>query len=237
MIVEVLRVSGNLLRVARRIRPTHILMPDFETVLRNAPALVWLRAGGARVVLRLGNAPSPGRFYERLWRHGIARLVDRFVVNSDFTRRELIAVGIDRGQDSDDCQHAARGVQTASRPLPPRDSGRVIFVGQIIPEKGLDLLLDAVALVRARGLDATLDVVGAIDGWESPTYGGHRAAIRERAARADLAGAVRFLGWREEVPGLLRRASRCTVVRAGPSSAKRSATSCSRRRCPGRRRW
>jgi glycosyltransferase involved in cell wall biosynthesis len=207
MIVEVLRVSGNLLRVARRIGPTHIFMPDFETVLRNAPALVWLRAGGARVVLRLGNAPSPGGFYERLWRHGIARLVDRFVVNSDFTRRALLAVGIDEGRIQMIANMPARRPNgVAAAPVAPIP-GRLIFVGQIIPEKGLDLLLDALALVRARGLDATLDVVGALDGWESPTYAGHRAAIRERARRDDLAGAVRFLGWREDVPDLLRRAS------------------------------
>ena len=48
--------------------------------------------------------------------------------------------------------------------------GRVIFVGQIIPEKGVDLLLDALAMVRGRGVDATLDVVGDMDGWEAPAY-------------------------------------------------------------------
>ena len=59
--------------------------------------------------------------------------------------------------------------------------GRVIFVGQIIPEKGLDLLLDAVAILRARGVDATLDVVGEMDGWEAPSYRGHRT--RSESAR------------------------------------------------------
>ena len=88
-----------------------------------------------------------------------------------------------------------------------RVPGRIIFVGQIIPEKGLDVLLDAVALLRARGVEATLDVIGDMDGWESPVYHGHRAALRARAARADLDGAVNFLGWREDVPALMSRAS------------------------------
>jgi glycosyltransferase involved in cell wall biosynthesis len=83
----------------------------------------------------------------------------------------------------------------------------VIFVGQIIPEKGLDLLLDAVAILRASGIGATLDVVGSFDGWESPTYAGHRSMIRERAARPDLAGAVNFVGWREDVPALMARSA------------------------------
>ena len=77
MAVEVLRVSVDLLRVSRRVRPTHIFLPDYQAVLRNAPALFWLRARGVRVVARLGNAPAPGRFYRLLWRHVINPFVDR----------------------------------------------------------------------------------------------------------------------------------------------------------------
>src|SRR6185436_5481479 len=52
MLVEVARVSGNLLRLSWRVRPTHILVPDFEAVLRNLPALALLRARGVRVISR-----------------------------------------------------------------------------------------------------------------------------------------------------------------------------------------
>lgn len=206
MLLEVLRVSANLLRVSRRVRPTHIFLPDFQTGLRNSLALLWLRARGVRVVARLGNAPSPGRFYRLLWQRVINRLVDQFVANSSFTERELHAVGISPAKVDMIPNMPSRRAHawSADRSKTP---GRVIFVGQIIPEKGVDLLLEAVALVRARGVDATLDVVGDMDGWEAPSYRGHRAALRERAGRADLAGAVNFLGWREDVPLLLNRAS------------------------------
>jgi glycosyltransferase involved in cell wall biosynthesis len=63
------------------------------------------------------------------------------------------------------------------------------------------------AILRAGGIDATLDVVGDMDGWEPPAVRGHRAALRERARRADLEGAVSFLGWSEDVPELMSRAS------------------------------
>src|SRR5262249_49356812 len=56
-------------------------------------------------------------------------------------------------------------------------------------------------------LDATLDVVGSVEGWEAPGHEGYYARIRERAARPDLAGAIRFLGWREDVPELMAQAS------------------------------
>jgi glycosyltransferase involved in cell wall biosynthesis len=206
MLVEVIRVSVHLLRVSHRINPTHIFVPEYHVVLRNAPALFWLRARGVRVVARLGNAPAPGRFHHLLWRYIIGPFVDSFVANSNFTRRELLKLGIPEQKVSMISNMPTR------RPTKwdadgPRIPGRVIFVGQIIPEKGLDLLLDAVALLRGRGLDATLDVVGDMDGWEGPAYRGHRANLRQRATRADLNGSVNFLGWREDVPALMSRAS------------------------------
>lgn len=206
MAIEVISVSVDLLRVARRIRPTHIFMPDYQAVLRNSLALLWLRARGVHVIARLGNAPAPGRFYRLLWRHVIDRFVDGFVTNSGFTRRELLALDISPEKMRTIPNMPARRLTPWSAGG-SRIPGRVIFVGQIIPEKGLDLLLDAVALLRERGVDATLDVVGDMDGWESPGYVGHRASLRARAARVDLAGFVNFLGWREDVPALMSRAS------------------------------
>jgi glycosyltransferase involved in cell wall biosynthesis len=206
MLVEVVRVSGDLLRLSWRVRPTHVLVPDVEAVLRNLPALVWLRVRGVRVISRLGTAPPPGRFYRNLWRRVIDPVVDRFVANSDFTKRELMAHGI-RAEKIETIENMA---PRRNQPLPTetaRIPGRVVFVGQIIPDKGLDLLLDAIGLLRSRGVDATLDAVGDIDGWEAPEYRGYRAALRDRARRPDLAGAVAFLGHREDVPMLLSRGS------------------------------
>ena len=205
MVVEVARVSADLLRVTRRVQPTHVLLPEFEAILRNWPALAWLRARGVHVVARQGTAPPPGRFYGWLWRSILDPVVDRYVANSEFTRREIVAHGI-----------AAAKVETINniaprRATPPaaiaRLPNRVIFVGQLIPEKGADLLLEAVALVRARGLDVMLDIVGDIDGWEAPGYRGYHAGLRERAQREDLRGAVSFLGVRDDVPSLLARSS------------------------------
>ncbi len=206
MVREVSAVSRHLLREARRIKPTHVLLPDFQTLLRNVPALVLLRLRGVRVVARLGNAPDPGQFYRWLWRYGIAPFVDTFVCNSSFTERELRAHGID-GPEIVTIPNTAPPRDQAWKPESARITGRVIFVGQVIPQKGLDLLLDAVAMLRTTGHDVTLDVVGEMDGWEAESNRGYCHAQRERAARPDLAGAVTFLGWREDVPALMARAS------------------------------
>ena len=206
MFLEVCRVSVDLLRVSRRVRPTHIFLPDADATLRNIPALLWLRARGVRVIARLGTAPPTGRFYRSLWRRVINPVVDRFVANSAFTRRELMAHGIP-GEKIEIIENMAPRRRSSPAQAVPRIPGRIVFVGQIIPVKGLDLLLDAVAVLRGRGVEATLDVVGAIDGWESPESRGYQASLRERASRADLAGAVNFVGFSEDVPALLARAS------------------------------
>ena len=158
------------------------------------------------MIARLGTAPPPGRFYRHLWRWGVDPVVDRYVANSPFTRRELMAHGID-GDKIETIENMAPRRASYAAAEGERIPGRVIFVGQTIPGKGLDLLLDAIGQLRSRGVDATLDVVGAVDGWEAPEYRGHRAALRERASRPDLAGAVNFLGFSEHVPALLGRAS------------------------------
>jgi glycosyltransferase involved in cell wall biosynthesis len=87
------------------------------------------------------------------------------------------------------------------------DPLRVVYIGQIIPGKGVDVLLDAIAAVRHSGCPATLDIVGQMSGWESPSYAGYRDRLRTRAAHPRLDGAVRFLGYREDVASILAGAA------------------------------
>ncbi len=205
MLWEVARVSGDLLREAHAFEPTHVLLPDFKAVLRNAPALAWLRLRGVKAIVRLGNPPDAGSFYRMLWRYGVAPFVDRLVCNSRFTHDELAAHGI--GMDKIlTIPNAAPPRATSSNDNVARIPGRVVYVGQLIPVKGVDLLLDAVAILRGKGSAVTLDVIGALDGWESPSERGYRRALLERASAPDLKDAVAFLGHREDVPFLLNRA-------------------------------
>ncbi len=72
-------------------------------------------------------------------------------------------------------------------PTPPgvRAPLRVLFVGRLIPLKGVDMLLDAVAELARRGQPVALTVVGG---------GPMREAWQDRAAELGLTDAVRFAG-------------------------------------------
>lgn len=74
----------------------------------------------------------------------------------------------------------------------------LVFVGRLVSDKGVDVLLDALALLAGEGLRPRLAVVG--DGPERPR-------LAEQAARLGIAGQVDFLGTRtsEELVEILNR--------------------------------
>ncbi len=61
----------------------------------------------------------------------------------------------------------------------------VLFVGRLVSDKGVDLLVDALVLLAARGLRPRLSIVG-----EGP----ERPLLEAQVERSELAGQVRFLG-------------------------------------------
>jgi glycosyltransferase involved in cell wall biosynthesis len=211
MLWDVVASSGEVLAAAWRHRATHVLVPDFTVTIRAWPALLLLRASGRAVILRVGTAPPLGAFYERLWNVVVDAAVDRIVANSKFIRGEVRALGIAARKVALIRNAVRPDAEVAARTI----ASRVIYVGQIIPDKGVDLLLDAVALLRTRGLPATLDIVGDIDGWESPSYRGYRERIVNRTHETPLAGAVRLLGYRDDVSTLMAQSAvHCTPSRA-----------------------
>jgi glycosyltransferase involved in cell wall biosynthesis len=106
---------------------------------------------------------------------------------SDFTRSQLMRV-----TDPDDWDrfHVVRcGIdfdRFAYVPRPRVSSPPVICtVGRLSAEKGHNVLLDALARLRASGSEAVVELIG---------DGEHRVAIEEHARRLGVVDAVRFLG-------------------------------------------
>ncbi|MFC2361260.1 MAG: glycosyltransferase family 4 protein, partial [Actinomyces dentalis] len=110
------------------------------------------------------------------------------------------------------------GVPDAGAPAPARERAahdplRCVVVGRLSPRKGTMVALEAVARLRAGGADARLDVCGSV----FPGYEWFEAELRERAGRADLAGAVAFHGYVSPTRPLLEAADVVLVPSFGES--------------------
>jgi glycosyltransferase involved in cell wall biosynthesis len=92
----------------------------------------------------------------------------------------------------------ANGVRLPMSDRPKRDAvRRIIAVGNLRPEKGHEVLLDAAALVTRRFPDATFELVGT---------GPRLPALRARAAALNISHAVEFSGHCNDVPARLAAA-------------------------------
>ncbi len=143
----------------------------------------------------------------RAWRPALARVLSQrrrkralarlrgLVVISDFMKRRLVANGIPEEK-----------IAVEKPTIEPRSGGTVVppdidllFVGQLIRGKGVQLLLRAMARMRTR---RTLDIVGA---------GNLEGRLRALAEKLGLADRVRFRGFQAD-PQAWMRAAACIVV-------------------------
>jgi glycosyltransferase involved in cell wall biosynthesis len=86
-------------------------------------------------------------------------------------------------------------------PIPSEKRVSVVGVGSLVPRKRWDRLLHAVLMLKQRGLDFFLTIVG-----DGPL----RKVLIERAETLGLTGCVEFIGARDDVPTILAE-STCLV--------------------------
>jgi glycosyltransferase involved in cell wall biosynthesis len=107
--------------------------------------------------------------------------VSRFIVGSRWMKQQLEVNGLSAGDI--DIVHPIPSVLDRTTALEPSPSNEILYVGQIVRGKGVDLLLRALARLeqpwRAR-------IVG---------DGNHLPACRELAAQLGIADRVVFTGW------------------------------------------
>lgn len=72
----------------------------------------------------------------------------------------------------------------------PAPEPEIVFLGRVTPYKGLDVAIEALAILRAsNGIAATLVVIG-------PEDAGHASQLRDLAERLGVSGAIRWEGQR-----------------------------------------
>lgn len=68
---------------------------------------------------------------------------------------------------------------------------KVTYIGRLSPRKGVDVAIDALALLSARGVDARLDLLGSV----FPGYEWYEAQLREQVKQKQLGHRVLFHGF------------------------------------------
>jgi len=91
----------------------------------------------------------------------------------------------------------------ALAPPTAREGGPVVAVGRINDWKGQDVLVEAVAVLRERGVRVPVEIAGDALPEQRHLEDALRALAAERGVRDD----VRLLGYVDDVPSLLARAS------------------------------
>lgn len=128
------------------------------------------------------------------WYLRLVRRADRIVTQTEAVARRLTAEIAPRpGQieclhNPVDAERLATAARASASPFPGRGP-HVLAMGRLTQQKGFDLLLQAIAAVRAAGVPARLTIVG---------VGELEAALREQATGLGLADAVDLVGFQEQ---------------------------------------
>jgi glycosyltransferase involved in cell wall biosynthesis len=135
----------------------------------------------------------------------LSRRTDLFLFESAFIERMFRAK---IGEPAARCAIVPNGVGAEEFDEVPlrEDATDILYIGELRHLKGVDVLLDAMAALRARGLNLTATIVGA---------GGSRDDLKNQAERSGLAAAVRFVP-----PTPARQAFALGRIMAVPSRAE-----------------
>ncbi len=195
LITITFRGLGSAWRTITRVRPdvvyvSTITIPQWPLLarLRGIPAVTHVHEaeGSASVwVLRALYAP-----------HLASRAI---IANSRFSA-EVLGTAISRLRSRTTVVwNAVPGPPVRSDPRERLDVLRILYIGRLSPRKGPDLAVEALAVLRSRGIPARLDVVGDV----FAGYEWFQSELRARIASVSLDGEVREHGFQPDVWGFL----------------------------------
>ncbi|MBI5575795.1 MAG: glycosyltransferase family 4 protein [Deltaproteobacteria bacterium] len=171
---------------------THMLLPLLVSKFLGKPTL--LKISGWWEMDR--GFLKPDGFYPSLMRN-ILFASDRIIAVSDEIRKRLVELGY----PGDRIVRFPNGVDTARYYPDPEGREkrryRLVFAGRLVKEKGIGFLLEALKSLRSEFPDITLDIVGS---------GREERNMMDLARTMDLADCVSFLGKRDDVGDVLRKA-------------------------------
>ncbi len=198
-----LKGNAALKRVARDFAPTHI---HAFNPLHVAAFFGALRALPTPMIYRAGDQPTRHNlFYRAVWRFILQR-ASHFVADSRFISTALVNSGADPTRVSVLYAPPPRRPGAPPVDIPQSASApnvlRFVYVGQLIPDKGIDMLVDAFSSIASAHPNAQLLIAGRISDWSGDDWA---RGLRDRAKADTLVGErVHFLGLVEDAPELIR---------------------------------
>ncbi|ODV27252.1 MAG: glycosyl transferase [Rhodanobacter sp. SCN 68-63] len=196
-------VLGQYLAARRVLKRHHVAVIHAHWLIPQGWLAQWLARPRRIPVLVTSHGGDLFGFRGR-WLTGIKRSVaaacSRMTVVSDAMRKETIRLGL----RPPSLAVLPMGVDLQQRyvpdPLVSRSADELLFVGRLVPKKGLPHLLDAMPAVLAVRPGVRLAIAG---------FGPDRESLEAQASRLGVAHAVRFLGAvaQDRLPDLYRRAS------------------------------
>jgi glycosyltransferase involved in cell wall biosynthesis len=204
---DILMTSLGLLKDAWHFRPTHVLIPELTTALRNAPALVLLRLAGVQVIMRVGNVPERGTFYKHLWGKFLPPLVSQFVPNSYYSMERLRATGVPARKITVIRNAVGKRFVSPDTDIEivelARSRRTLLSVGQLAPFKGTQIFVEAALALLAAGSDIQALIVGCIPDWP-PEFVEYVRCMQDKVAAAGAGDHIRFVGERQNVLEIMR---------------------------------
>lgn len=191
-VANVVSAVGPGIAILRRVRPKVV-------VVNTITAPLWIplaRLVGVPVVCHVheGEASMP-----RIIRMAVnlpLLLTNRLIINSRFSRDVLVDSIGRLALRAEVIYNAVPGPDEVS---PPRDrldgSLRLLFVGRLSPRKGPHVAIEALRVLVDGGIDASLDLVGAV----FPGYEWYEEQLRHQVAHSGLSERVTFHSFQHDV--------------------------------------
>lgn len=172
-------------------RPTlsYVHLSSGASTFRKATFIALSRAAGVPVLLHV----HPATFFDQLVRPGIAGGVARRCLRAAVAVIVLSESFVDdvHAIDPEIVVHVVANAPDVDESCPAdppggRVSGRILFVGSFVDDKGVDVLVEAAARVAVDIPGLCLALAGS---------GADEPELRASVARGALAGRTEFLGW------------------------------------------
>jgi glycosyltransferase involved in cell wall biosynthesis len=199
-----IQANIEMINTIRRFRASHIHAFNPFYFLNFIPAMMLCRIP---IIYRCGDQPAQhNQLWRALWRY-ICKRADHFVADSKFIQDKLSAFKIDPKKISVIYSPPPGRPRAAGAQIPESTRSdkafRFVYAGQLTPEKGADVLVDAFSRVYSKFECAHLLIAGRISDWSGDEWA---RALRDRVARnRSLEHHAHFLGWVENVPDLMRQ--------------------------------